>query len=934
VRMMNSLRQMARTWVVAVAVIAVPALAFAQASITGTVRDASGAVLPGVTVEASSPALIEQVRSAVTDGTGQYRVVDLRPGTYVVTFTLPGFSTVRRAGIELTGSFTATVNADMRVGGVEETITVTGEAPTVDLQSTTRQRVLDREVVDSVPSGRSQFNLAALIPGVSLSANAVSGTSNQDVGGAVGNEQVTMTVHGSRGEDQRVTQNGISLGSASSGSMVGALVNPASFEEVTIDVSGASAEMAQGGLRINVIPREGGNTFRGTFFGSYANDALQGNNFSDDLRARGLTSPNLLKRNFDVNPGFGGPIARDRLWFYTSVRYNVAENFAAGAFANANANDPNAWTYVADPDRPASNDGKWKDATGRFTWQVTPRNKFAMSIDQQDRCSCPFQASATTSPEAGSNTRFPLQRSLQFDWTTPLTNRLLFEVVGIHRIEGWGFYPVDGMNPAMISVREASTGLTYRARASYSNNQNESFYYRTALSYITGSHALKFGFNDGQGANTATTTTLAPVNYQFNNGVPNQVTVWATPFSVKSRMDHDLGLYAQDRWTMDRLTLNLGIRYDHFASGFPETQIGPSVLTPSRDLVFPERSNLSWHDVTPKLGASLDLFGTGRTALKATLNKYVASQALGGLATSPNPVSTLVNSTTRSWVDVDRDFVVDCDLTNPAANSGGDTCGALANSNFGQTLPGSTFDRGILSGWGSRGSNWEFSAGVQHELMPRVSVDVGYFRRWYNNFLATDNLSVAAADYDTFSITAPTHASLSNGGGYPVTGVKTLKPASFGRPARNFVTFANDYGALERRRCDDQRAARGRPVAAGRAEHGADEHGQLRGGGGVARNAPQCLHPDPDQQRRVAAGAVLRAAVAIPDAGQAPWVLRGAADRCPRQRDVAERAWAAACFQLQRFECRGSRGPRKRDCGRQCEQHDPAQHPRTGSGVR
>ena len=171
----------------------------------------SGAVLPGVTVEAASPALIEKVRSVVTDGTGQYRIVDLRPGAYTVTFTLPGFNTVRREGIELTGSFTATVNVDMRIGALEETITVTGETPLVDIQSSAKQRVLDKDVIDAIPTGRNQFNLAVLIPGVSV-GTVVGGT--QDVGGALGDVQQHLVVHGSRPADQRLTVDGLTMFSA------------------------------------------------------------------------------------------------------------------------------------------------------------------------------------------------------------------------------------------------------------------------------------------------------------------------------------------------------------------------------------------------------------------------------------------------------------------------------------------------------------------------------------------------------------------------------------------------------------------------------------------------------------------------------------------------------------------------------------------------
>lgn len=176
-----------RPLVLALALLAVvPAAAYAQGSIVGVVRDPSGAVLPGVTVEAASPALIEKVRSVVTDVSGQYRIVDLRPGSYTITFALPGFNTVRRDGVELTGSFSAAVNAEMRIGAIEETITVTGEAPIVDVQSVAKQAVLSKDVIDAIPTGRNQFNLAVLIPGVSVGASL---GGNQDVGGALGDVQ-------------------------------------------------------------------------------------------------------------------------------------------------------------------------------------------------------------------------------------------------------------------------------------------------------------------------------------------------------------------------------------------------------------------------------------------------------------------------------------------------------------------------------------------------------------------------------------------------------------------------------------------------------------------------------------------------------------------------------------------------------------------------
>src|SRR6266542_5394408 len=189
-------------WLALAVLLFMPAAASAQASLTGVVKDNSGAVLPGVTVEAASPALIEKVRSVVADGTGQYRIENLRPGDYVVTFSLAGFSTVKREGVQLTGTFVATVNAEMRVGSLEETITVTGETPTVDVQSTTRERVFDKEIIDSLPSSRAHQRMAALIPGVT--------TARQDVGGILGDGTARGEVNVRGNPDARMHINGVS----------------------------------------------------------------------------------------------------------------------------------------------------------------------------------------------------------------------------------------------------------------------------------------------------------------------------------------------------------------------------------------------------------------------------------------------------------------------------------------------------------------------------------------------------------------------------------------------------------------------------------------------------------------------------------------------------------------------------------------------------
>jgi hypothetical protein len=770
----------------------IPVVASAQGSIAGVVTDTSGAVLPGVTVEVASPALIEKVRSAVTDGTGQYQIVSLPPGAYTVTFMLAGFNTLKREGIELTGNFTATVNGSLRVGALEETVTVTGEAPTVDVQNTARQRIIDRDIIENIPAGRNIWALGALNPGITTNVP-------QDVGGAVINATTGMSSHGGRSNDGWTSMDGITMNAmASTGFTTRLIYSMASVQEVTLDYSANTADVPTGGVRINIIPREGGNTFNGTMFASLATHGMQANNLTDDLRRQGLRTPDAVRKLWDLNPGFGGPIRQNKIWFYVSALYSGSQLDVADMFFNKNANNPNVWTYEPDLNHPAFKDTHYYGGDARVTWQVSPRNKIGLLAADQAGCTCVGVVSATVAPEADIRERFPIQRRQVLDWTSPVTNRLLLEAgVANHFGRSIRLRALDS-SPEMITVNEQSTGLRYRAADNFRDGPNHAIHLRFGASYITGAHAYKAGFTHSHGfEGRVTNDGDQPLTYRFNNGTPNLITERALPLSGQVNVDHNLSIYAQDKWSMRHLTASYGLRYDYFASSFPEQHAGPAILAPTRDITFPEQKNTAWHDLNPRLGLSVDPTGKGKTALKVSLNRYLQNEAAGSpLAADPSPLNTLVTSTTRSWTDSNRNFVPECNLISPLANG---ECGGMANPAFGSARPGAIYDPDLLRGWGKRTSNWEFSAGVQRELFARTSVDVAYFRRSYQNFWITDNRAVSASDYDRFSITVPTDPHLPGGGGYTVSGLYDLKPARFGRPADNFVTLASKYGKQRER---------------------------------------------------------------------------------------------------------------------------------------
>jgi hypothetical protein len=787
--------------IAACAIAFVPAAAQAQASIAGTVADTSGAVLPGVTVEAASPALIEKVRTAVSDGTGRYRIENLRPGVYTVTFVLPGFTTVRREGIALSGDFVASVNAELRVGGLEETITVTGESPVVDVQSVGRQRVLDTETLDALPVNRMPTFVAALIPGVNVST--------PDVGGAVGNVPTgaALTVHGSRTTDLQTLTNGVSVQALQTGSSPQGVANMSQYQEITVDVAAADATQPFGGVRTNLIPAEGGNVVRGSFLGSFASTRWQGSNFTSELQAAGLATPNKIRRIWDINPTIGGPVMRDRLWFFATFRHTGSWNYAS-LFANRNAENPSAWTYEADPNQRLHTEINATSVTGRATWQAAPKHKFNIGYEWNNVCTC-NAVSATDTLEAADKTVFGPKNTLAVDWASPMTSRLL--------VDGAFLYfqlPRDGNAPGsspLIRVNEQSNNLNYRGLVVGTEGLMTKYAYRLWLSYITGSHSFKVGFADVQGTSTRNNYLIgSPIEYRFNNGVPNRFTQYAEPSVGHVNLDHELGLFVQDKWTTGRMTLSAGVRFDYLQTSFPEMHLGPTLYTPTRNITTPETQGLSWKDITPRTGFAYDLFGTGKTAVKLSLNKYIAGQALGGARSGPLiggpgatglygdqlvPTVRLVTNVARSWTDSNRNFVVDCNLTNQAAQnlsaSGGDICGA-GNLDFGTNIPGATYDPEVLGGWGNRGYNWELTAGVQQEILPGMSAEFSYFRRSYGNWPVIDNRAVTPADFTPFTITAPSHPDLPNGGGYPVTALNVV-PEKFGLD-QNYVTHSSNYG--------------------------------------------------------------------------------------------------------------------------------------------
>ena len=767
-----------------------PAAAAAQTLgvVAGSVRDASGAVLPGVTVEASSPALIEKVRTAVTDGTGRYTIVNLPPGGYVVTFSLPGFNTVRREGVELSANFTATIDAELRVGALQETITVTGESPIVDLQSAAQTRQVTAEQFKEIPSSGSWIQMAALVPAVRASI--------QDVGGVAGDQTgANVSAHGSRAQDGVSLLDGLRIGNMyQSSNLTNMSLSPLLFEQVDVQISGQVAETGSNGVIMNAIPRSGGNTFSGSALANGSAPSLQGSNITDRLKQRGLAGASTsLKKLYDLNAAVGGPIKRDRLWFFATSRYFTNEYFLAGLFYPV---DASAVRRVDDTSRQAYGGTYTYDNNGRLTWAISDKQKVSGWYAYQYKVDPHWVINAAVSPEAARVTTWHTQLSTT-KWTYTATNRLLFEA-GIAAGESPDTIKADPDRIGGIAIVEQGGAiarpLTYRAPINFDfDDRLPSQSFNVSSSYVTGSHSAKIGVELQRGyfERWDTNDSTGGIWYRTRDYVPNLVTIQAPLAGWRNNLNYNLGVFLQDRWTINRLTMSGGVRLDLQNESTEAFTATPHRWLPNRRDSFAAVKNVpNWKDINPRLSAAYDLFGTGRTALKASASRGVEQDSIR-YASMNNPATTVQTSTPRTWTDSNNNFVPDCDLLVSAANG---ECGPWQTPDFGSARPGTRFDPAIMNGWGVRPWNWEFSAGVQHEILPRLSATFGYFRRVNGNFYITDNEALAASDFTAFSVVAPASDNRLPSAGQTIGGLYDQNRIV---TARNVVKDASAFGSQQ-----------------------------------------------------------------------------------------------------------------------------------------
>ena len=789
----------------------VPAAAFGQAAIAGVVSDPSGAPMPGVAVEASSTALIEKTRTAVTDRGGRYRIEDLRPGTYQVTFTLQGWAPHRQGGIELRGSSTATVNAQLAVGPLADTVTVTAEPPVIDVHSAARELAVSGDVVRSIPTARSYNALLVLIPGVTTNLTDV----------VTGTATTSFPMHGGRTNEGRLSLDGLNVGSPPSGnSATSYVVDVGQSHEVTFAAAAGFGESETSGLTMNIVPKSGGNELRASLFASGASARFQSDNLTPELAAQGVTATRLSKL-YDISGTVGGPILADQLWYFASAHTGASTTQSPNVYYNLNAADPGQWLYAPDVTRKSYSDRTFENASGRVTWQATPRNKVSGFWDAQSLCRTCTGATGGLSepPRVSPEAVGVLGRRLdvtQATWSSPINDHLLAEAGYGGIFFGVGNFERDP-NPTRGFIRAVEQcaggcaangnipGLAYRSQ-DFSVAHTGSYQWKGSLAYVTGTHSVKVGYQ-----HTFMTddrewfTNDQNLTYRLNNGVPNQLTQSISPWVNDARAAWQ-ALFVEGQRTVERLTLHGALRFDRARSWFPAQQEGPSRFVPDPIVIPATRGVDSYKDITPRVGMAWDVFGTGRTAFRMTLGKYLEGVGLSGHYANTNPSLRMPQTTpvfgtagvTRAWTDSNQNFVPDCDLSNPAAQdtraAGGDLCGVMSNTNFGKNVLSNNFDPELLAGWGVRPSDWNLGVTIQQQLGRRASIDVTYTRRSFHGFSVVDNLALQPADLTPFSVVAPLDPRLPGGGGYTVSGLYDVVPAKAGQ-VDNLVTGSSRFGA-------------------------------------------------------------------------------------------------------------------------------------------
>jgi carboxypeptidase family protein len=705
-------------------------------SIAGTVSDTSNAILPGATVTLTGEKLIGGAQVQTTDASGTYRFDRLPPGTYRVKFELQGFRAIERADIVVNAAFVASVNAKLEVGSMTETITVTGESPTVDTKSNLQQTVMTQEVLEGVPTGRDPWSVAKLIPGVQVST--------YDVGGTQSFQQSSMSSHGSNTNDVSYNIDGATVNWPGGGGGATMLYyDQGMFEEVNYMTSAIPAEVMVGGVSINMVTKDAGNKWRGDARANYTNGCLEapdnpkavGARFipgcfqSDNVqggRDSGVLPPTFLgnpvKRTYDVNLAGGGAIVQDRLWVNGAIRRWIVDKVVNAKNADGSQ---------------ALDDNTLKNYSGKAVFSASANQKWSVSYNYNNKIRGHRRDGSFNATDIASLVQTNPASSTQAKYTG-IHNKLVYES-SFSLMDGQTNYFYQPDTPAnAVRVEDSTLNTADFAAQRHEEQPNSRLQFDNIVSYSAsgfgGDHLIKTGVQFARLSFESRYDVLNNMHLLYQNGLAQQVREWNTPVTSKS-LEHVLGGFVQDSWAVGRkLTLNLGVRYDH------NTGILPDQSAPQRQFVGPQ----SFAESTPikqnifvwRTGASYDPVGDGRTAIKASYSRYGLQVGVDRV-TNVNPFTA--GSQTCPWFDPNGDGIAQPSEIQTASCSGF----AQLNVKYGD----------------ANGFDWPYSdevtAGVERQLARDMRVGVMYYHRTNRKQIGLRNLAAPPSAYTAFQVAVP-----------------------------------------------------------------------------------------------------------------------------------------------------------------------------------
>jgi hypothetical protein len=763
-----------------------PSLASAQSSISGVVRDATGAVVADAAVAAASDVLIERARTVATNSEGRYTIVDLRPGTYVVTVTKPGFTTMKQT-IVVPANVTVPVDAELKVGAVGETVNVEARVATVDVENSSHPETLTRAEMDALPTGRYMQSIASYVPGAHLNL--------PDIGGSQQIEQNYISVHGAGSVQDVYMFDGMLVNTTYADGQIQQYIDNEAIQETTYSATHNTVEVSGGGMFTNLVPKEGGNKYHVDFFGggSGGSNFWQGNNLDKTTALRGLSGQDKTTKIEDFDGSFGGPIKTDKLWFLLTGRRQVT-------FTQAGASKyPNG--------APGIQDGYIYAGSFRLTYQANAKNKFSAFwlrnwkykaheiVDGGQEGYVP----ADPSTAATQRNKWPMYYILQTKWTSTLSPKLITEVgMSISHLDYNDWYqPGIEQAPntqawyALTTARDQGTLRRYFAGRYQQYFQTTRNFFTANGTYVTGSHQIRFGAQDSFGPARASYTANGDGYSTFTNGVPTSFTAYNTPVYQWPRLDADLGLYVTDTWHFKRLAITAGLRFEYMSAEIDAENAPAGRFVSARSVPNTTCDQVKgmgcWHNWVPRLGIVYDVFGNHKTAIKGGFGKF-NSQYSTGFTNNFNPLSLVTQSVAWNFPSptaagspcASTTFAgvvapnPNCYPTggfsgaNAIPGAGGGTLGPSTNPAFGSVAAGTGVN---LDPHWHRDYALGYSAGLQQQLAQGVTLNFNWYRGSHYQSTLVTNYAVPFSSWTPTTITNPLDGS-------PITFYNLTKPAT------------------------------------------------------------------------------------------------------------------------------------------------------------